>query len=261
MLHLEVHPGDGPPALLVHGVLSARSHWLPNLEALREVCTPVVVELLGHGRSPSPGEASAYAPSAYVGHFEDVRRRVGAERWFVIGHSLGAALTLRYVFDRPDVVIAHVFMNSNSAMADSRWEERVRAGVEASAAAIEAGGRDALRTHPLNPARGRRLPEDVREALSADAELHSPEGVANTFRHTVPGSSVRARVAENAVPALLVAGTRERAFQPSREYAEAHMPMLEVVEADGGHPVSIEDAGTFNRAVTRFFRGRAGGGR
>ena len=59
-LHYEVHPGDGPHLLLVHGMLSGRSHWLPNLRGLREFTTPVVVELFGHGRSPSPEQPERY---------------------------------------------------------------------------------------------------------------------------------------------------------------------------------------------------------
>lgn len=248
----QVHDGTGPHALLVHGVLSARSHWLPNLEALAEVCRPVVVELYGHGRSSSPDSASAYSPAGYSTAFDALRQSLALERWIVVGHSLGAALSLRYVFDHPDDVIAHVFMNSNSALADALWSSRVRRGVEAAADAIEAGGREAIRSHPLNPGRGRRLPGFVRDALVADAELHSPRGIAMTFRHTVPESPVRNRVGSNRVPALLVCGTREKSFAAARAYAAATMPMLEVVDADGGHAVSIEAADVFNEAVTSF---------
>src|SRR5689334_16889576 len=102
MLHHDVHDGTGEHLLLVHGFLSSRSHWLPNLEALSEVCRPVTVELWGHGRSPSPTDPAAYDPSAYPAAFGRVREEIGCERWFVCGQSLGAAFTLRYALDRPD---------------------------------------------------------------------------------------------------------------------------------------------------------------
>ena len=54
--YYEVHPGEGPYALFVHGFLSSRAQWLPNLNQLSTVCRPVVVELFGHGRSTSPAE-------------------------------------------------------------------------------------------------------------------------------------------------------------------------------------------------------------
>src|SRR4051812_13544831 len=111
-LHVEMHEGDGPPTLLVHGILSSRAQWLLNIEALRQVCTPVVIELWGHGRSPVPDDAAAFEPDAYEELFDAIRDDLGADRWFVIGQSLGAALTLRYALDRPERVMAHVFTNS-----------------------------------------------------------------------------------------------------------------------------------------------------
>ena len=148
-LHYDAHDGDGPFLLLVHGILSSRSQWMLNLDALATVSRPVVVELFGHGRSPSPADASAYAPQNYVREFERIREALGVERWFVCGQSLGAALTLRYVLDAPERVIAQVFTNSNSTLADASWAERVRPSMEAQAMRLEADGRRTLDEHPL----------------------------------------------------------------------------------------------------------------
>src|SRR5690349_20972563 len=117
MLHVEIHGGEGPLLLLVHGMLASRAQWQLNLPALRRVCRPVVVELLGHGRSPAPTHPDPYRPSAYVLEFERIRAELGAERWILCGQSLGAALTLRYALDHPERVQAQIFTNSNSAFA------------------------------------------------------------------------------------------------------------------------------------------------
>lgn len=254
-LSVEVHPGRSPYALLVHGLLSSRAQWQPNLAALAEVCRPVVVELLGHGRSPAPGDAGPYAPDAYVAAFERLRASLGVERWVVIGQSLGAALTLRYALDHAGRVDAHVFTNSASALGDEAWQRDVARAVHGTADRIEARGREALDALPLHPSRARRLPADAKAALVADAALADPGGVARTLRHTVPASSCRARASENRVPTLLVVGTRESGFAPAREHAERAMPHLTVVEADAGHAVNIEAARTFDGAVARFLTG------
>jgi pimeloyl-ACP methyl ester carboxylesterase len=251
-LHFNVHDGNGPYLLLVHGFLSARSHWLPNLPALSHVSRPVVVELLGHGRSPSPEDPAAYHPDAYVAIFEGIRAELGADRWFVCGQSLGAALTLRYALDYPDVVIAQVFTNSNSGLAERGWEERIRPGVEAQAQRFLQLGRQAIDEHPLNPTRSKRISPEVRTALEADVALHSPIGLANTGLYTVPPSSVRERVSETRVPSLLVVGEREQRFTEHRHYAEEYMPTLEVVTLDAGHAVNLEAEDAFNEAVVSF---------
>jgi pimeloyl-ACP methyl ester carboxylesterase len=211
-----------------------------------------VVELFGHGRSPTPDDPALYAPQHYEQEFERIRLALGVGRWLVCGQSLGAALTVRYALDFPDRVIAQVFTNSNSALAEKGWEQGVRPFMEEQARRLEAEGRRSLAEHPLNPGRNQRLDPEVRAALVADYALHTPRGIAYTGLYTVPPSSVRKRIVENSVPALLVVGEREKRFAGHRRYAEANMPLLEVVGLDGGHAVNLDAADGFNEAVLGF---------
>ena len=253
LLHFEVHGEEGPHLLLVHGFLSSRAHWLLNLEALCAFSRPVVIELLGHARSPSPDVPAPYAPDAYVAEFEALRATIGADRWLICGQSLGAALTLRYALDHPDRVIAQVFTNSNSALAGHDWARRVMPIMEAQAQQIEREGRAALDKHPFAPTRSRRLPPEAKHALIADYELHNPKGIAATARHTIPFSSVRDRIAETEVPTLLVTGDREEGFHDQARFAEQTIPGISVAHLNTGHAVNIEDAHGFNAATTKFF--------
>ena len=252
-LYHEVHGSRGPFLLLVHGMLSSRAQWMLNIEALSAFCRPVVVELFGHGRSPTPDGAGAYSPERYVAEFEALRRLLGVERWLICGQSLGAALTLRYSLDCAERVIAQASTNSNSALADEAWRERVIPLMSAQARHLREHGRAALDGHPLNPARGKRLPAEARAALVGDYALHTPEGVAATGLHTVPDSSVRDRASAVSVPTLLVAGEREKGFDEARAFAERTIPGIRVVGLDAGHAVNLEAAEQFNEAVVSFF--------
>ncbi len=253
-LYREAHGRNGPYLLLVHGMLSSRAQWMFNLDQLATACQPVVVELMGHARSPSPDQAECYAPGHYVAEFEAIREEVGADRWFICGQSLGAALTLRYSLDHPDRVVGQVFTNSNSALADSEWARRVLPLMEAQTRRLEREGRGALDGHPLHPGRGGRLPPEARDALVADYALHSVGGIAKTGLYTVPQSSVRERAREIEVPTLLVTGERERGFAEARRYAEATIPGIKTVALDAGHAVNLEAAAEFNHAVIDFIK-------
>ena len=253
-LYRDVYGDQGPHLLLVHGMLSSRAQWMYNINELASICQPVVVELIGHARSPSPEGAEFYTPAHYVAEFEAIREEVGAERWFICGQSLGAALTLRYSLDHPDRVIGQVFTNSNSALADSEWAQRVLPLMEAQSRRLESEGRAALDGHPLHPGRGRRLPQDAREALVSDYALHSVDGIAKTGLYTVPQSSVRERAGGIAVPTLLVAGEHERGFAEARRYAEETIPGIKTVALDSGHAVNLEAPAKFNDAVTGFIK-------
>jgi pimeloyl-ACP methyl ester carboxylesterase len=247
--------------LLVHGILSGRAQWGPNLAALATVGRPVVVELWGHGRSPTPRDPDAYRPDAYVEAFDRIRAQLGVDRWLLCGQSLGGSLTLRYALTHPDRVIAQVFTNSVSALGDEEWRSVRRKTGDALAEAIVAGGREAIERMPIHPLRATRIPEPAHRAVLDDAAMLDPEGVAMAFRHTATEASVRDRVSTNRVPTLLVCGEREKRFLPERDFATATMPHLEVVNIPGaGHAVNLEAAAEFNGAVTEFFRRHPSGG-
>lgn len=253
-MYFDVHGDAGKPyLLLVHGFLSSRAQWRPNLAALSKVSAPVVVELLGHGRSASPDDPKAYAVEAYVRRFEALRAHLGAERWFICGQSFGAGLTIRYALDHPARVIGQVFTNSISGLSPhARGSSRERA---ARAAALEDGGRDALKALPFYPRPSNRLAPVLWKDLVADAELASPGGVAHAIRSTVPDLSVAADLTRIAVPTLLVNGTRETAFQPLRDIAARDIPDLAIVDVEGGHSINIDRADAFDAAVVEFIEG------
>lgn len=254
-LYFETHGDAGLPVLMVHGMLSSRSQWIPNVPALREAgYRPVVIELLGHGRSPSPEEPERYTPDAYAAEFESIRAAIGAEEWYVIGQSLGAGLTLRYAILHPEHVIAQVFTNSNSALAGPEFFERVKASTARTAADLTRRGRAMIDDNRLNPAKSRSIPEDIRAALAADVALHTPFGYAMTGLNTTANSPVSEIIGKNTVPTLLVQGVREEQFRGAARWAKRNIPLLEVCEADAGHAVNIQAADTFNAAVIDFFR-------
>lgn len=251
-LYHEVHDGDGPYLLLVHGMLSSRAQWMPNLAALSAFSRPVVVELWGHGRSPTPDDPRHFSPDGYVDQFELLREELGVERWLLCGQSLGASFTLLYALEHPERVTAHAFTNTNSALAQPRSPDRmdyVRQQIER----LRTRGRAAIDEHPMSPLLNRKLSPELRDALAADIARITVDGYAAMMEHTQPASPLGHRLGENVVPTLLVVGEREERFAVLREHAERSMPRLEVVGLDANHAVNINQAEGFNRALRDFF--------
>lgn len=251
-LNVELHDGAGPYLLLVHGFLMSAAQWSPNVAALSKVCRPVVVELLGHGRSPTPEEPDAYLPNGYIEAFESIRKSLGTQRWFVCGYSLGAGLTIAYTLMYPERIFGHIFTNSTSAFADPAQIETWRGGAAESAAKIETGGIAAIEKMPVHPRHAKRLAAPLYDALMKDAARLNPRGIANTLRYTNPNVSVRARIQQNPRPALLICGSTEQRFAPNRAFAAQQMPQLSIVDLLVGHGVNMEDADGFNCAAADF---------
>ncbi|MDE0692442.1 MAG: alpha/beta fold hydrolase [Gammaproteobacteria bacterium] len=248
----DVHPGTGPYLLLVHGFLSSRAQWGPNVEALSAFCQPVTLELYGHGRSPSPADAALYNTRSYATTIDAIRERLGVERWFVCGYSLGATVTIRYALTHPHRLYGHVFTNSASAFAEHSGAADRQATAAANAKRIRDGGREALDRIAVHPRRAKRLPPATYDALVADAERIDPEGIAMAMEHMMPTASVRSDLGANTRPALLVCGRFEKRFAANRDFAATQMPHLEIVDVDAGHAVNMTATEAFNTAVERF---------
>ncbi|MBT6274063.1 MAG: alpha/beta hydrolase [Chromatiales bacterium] len=253
-LHWEVHTGNGPHALLVHGFLSSRAQWRLNLEAFSAYCTPVVVELWGHGRSARPDDPNQYLPESYLAQFESIREAVGAERWLMCGQSLGASLTLRYALAYPERTIAQVFTNSNSALATEALTRQRRIDATGAIEAIERDGMSAVEALRVHPKHATRLPADVHAELVADAALIEPLAIADSYRYLNPGSSVRDQIGNLTVPTMLACGRYEKRFIPHREFAETAITDLRVVDLEAGHAVNIQAADAFDAATCEFFK-------
>lgn len=253
LLYYEVHGTQGPHLLLVHGLLSSRSQWIPNIDALSAFCRPVIVELLGHGRSPSPENPDKYAPDHYVREFEHIRNELQIDRWFICGQSLGASLTLCYALQHPKHIIARIFTNSRSALTDESYEGMAKTLKER----LKTEGRRIIDSFPIHPAKNRRMPPDIKAAMVADVELIDATGFGNTLMVTIPGSSVRNMLHKTRVPTLMIVGRYDKAFARLQGVAEERIPDLTVQEFEGGHAVNIDAAEGFNAAVQDFILGLA----
>lgn len=253
-LHYHVHPGDGPYLFLVHGFLTSSVQWRDNLAALTEVVTPVTIDLWGHGDSPTPEEPAVYYPQHYVAEFDRIRTLLGATSILLCGYSLGAGLTLRYALTHPGRVIAQVFTNSSSGLADADEQAGWRASAASAGSRIRAGGLAAIEALPVHPMRAQHLSPSMYAALAEDAARLRPEGVARTLEITNPNASVRSEISGNRVNSLLACGTRESRFRSKRDYVAAQMPNLQIADLAVGHGVNMEDPAAFNDVVVSFFK-------
>ncbi|MFV0678529.1 alpha/beta fold hydrolase [Variovorax sp. tm] len=250
-LHAETVPGNGPPALLIHGLLSSRIQWRPNINALSRHIRPVLIDLWGHGLSPSPLDDDAYTVEAYVRQFDLIRQSLGISQVLMVAHSFGAGLAMHYAIRHPQHVRALVITNSTTAFADPD-DAAVYTAREEMATAISNDGLEAIRSLPMHPRRGKRLPVELKDKLIDQADAVAPLSVLRAMRITTPGLSMRHELGHIACPVLLVNGRREAGFQKYRDIAEKEIPSCEVVDLDVGHAVNLEDSTGFNHAISAF---------
>lgn len=102
LIHYEVL-GRGQPLVFIHGWLGSWRYWWPSMQALSAQHRSFAFDLWGFGdSSKSP---SMYSLAAYVEMLDQFVEQLGiAKPINLVGHSLGAAVALRYTSQHPESV-------------------------------------------------------------------------------------------------------------------------------------------------------------
>lgn len=102
LIHYEVL-GRGQPLLFIHGWLGSWRYWWPSMQAMSSQHRSFAFDLFGFGDSSKSPEF--YSLDAYVDMVDKFIDQLGVARpVYIIGHSLGAAVGLRYTQKYPDNV-------------------------------------------------------------------------------------------------------------------------------------------------------------
>ncbi|MDO5530481.1 alpha/beta fold hydrolase [Sutterella sp.] len=96
--------------VLVHGAASNASRWEEFTEktALREHWDVLRFDLRGHGASPTRTPATL---ERHAGDIEALLRAAGHERAVILGHSLGAAIAMRFADEHREAVKGLVLLD------------------------------------------------------------------------------------------------------------------------------------------------------
>ncbi len=253
----EVTPGPegAPPIVLIHGFTASRASFLSNIPGLARRFTVVSVELLGHGESDAPASVEAYGPGPATARLRGLLDALGYDRVLLCGHSLGAALALRFALDEPDRLAGLVVLNSNSAAGTPAWREAALPGMRSMAASIREHGVGVMKETRLYPGHSKRLPPEARDALIASFESARPEGFAGTAEGLVVNINSWERLPELSVPTLVVIGDRDLDFVKNAPAFVDRLPegLADTFTIEGaGHAANLEQPALFNAAVIGF---------
>lgn len=100
--------GVGPPVLLLHGIPETHLMWHKVAMRLAPEFTVVAADLRGYGDSskpPSTPDHTPYSKRAMARDQVEVMRRLGFERFFLVGHDRGARCAYRLALDHPEHVM------------------------------------------------------------------------------------------------------------------------------------------------------------
>jgi pimeloyl-ACP methyl ester carboxylesterase len=216
--------GEGAPIVLCHGITATRRYVVHGSRALERAGHAVVTyDARGHGESDPAPAGEGYGYPQLVADLEAVvAEAVGAERFLLGGHSMGAHTAVAYALAHPErvaglVLVGPVYTGAIEPGSLAYWD-----GL---AAALERGGVDGFVAY-------------VEREQMADSPWRD-----SVLRFT------RERLLRQRHPGALVEALREvprsRPFGEIGELGRLRMPALVVAsgdEADPGHPYAAAAA-------------------
>jgi len=104
--------GEGPDIVMLHGLLGNLAVWhLKMVPVLRKRFRVTTYDLRGHGRSDMP--PTGYTTEDHAADLQGLLDGLGMERVHLIGHSLGADISLHFALLHPDRVDKMVLIEAS----------------------------------------------------------------------------------------------------------------------------------------------------
>jgi proline iminopeptidase len=250
--------GRGYPLLLMHGGPGA-DHWtLLPFRRIADQFTLIFYDHRCNGRSEG-APVSSMTWENLTADADALRRKLGFERWAVLGHSFGGHVALEYALRYPDSLSHLVLLDTGG---DSRWSQQNAA--------------DLLARRGYSPRKvelvrrlfnGEFAPNEMFPILMriGGAYFHHPslwltfrdvirgewrtkmrpEALIFAGRHLVKGWTIMDRLGEITVPTLVMAGRDDFLFPPEHQLElAAGIPhaRLHIIERAGHNPHSEQPA-------------------
>jgi pimeloyl-ACP methyl ester carboxylesterase len=253
--------GEGLPVVLIHGLGASRVLWADLRDPLGAGYRVVAFDLRGAGetRELTPRELSL---ATWAEDLRGLLDELGVTRPVLVGHSLGAAIALKFALEWPEDVRALVLMGPDANL--SHLAPRMQAAVEL----IERVGFRAWvegywsHNTPFAPRSLEREPEILdryREMLLRN----DASDYVRSCRAIAAAEDLTGRLREVTEPALVIVGGADDRTLP--EHGRALAERLgdgTLVELPGvGHTLPLEAAAEVAEAVRRFLGSVDGSGR
>jgi 2-succinyl-6-hydroxy-2,4-cyclohexadiene-1-carboxylate synthase len=189
----------------------------------------------------------------FVGTADALAHRGGPGTW--VGYSMGARLALRLTLDNPSFVSALVLVSGSPGIASAGAREARTAADERQAQELERDGVDAFLERWLDQRLFETLPRDA-AMLDDRRRGNTVRRLAHQLRALGPGTQepLWDRLAELAMPVLLVAGGYDRAYsETAQRMAAAIGSNAEVaILPRTGHAVHLEQPKELAQLLTSW---------
>ncbi|WP_226647077.1 2-succinyl-6-hydroxy-2,4-cyclohexadiene-1-carboxylate synthase [Mesobacillus subterraneus] len=250
--------GDGFPLVLLHGFTGAASTWKPFCPIWGQHSTLLMVDLIGHGETESPGDMARYDIKKAAMDLKELLDQLGIERADFLGYSMGGRTAITFASLFPERVRKLVLESTTPGMVNYEDREARIQQDHKLADKIENEGLerfiDFWESIPLFKSQ-LNLPAEVREQIRSQRLRNDPVGLANSLRGMGTGAqpSWWDKLEVFDFETLLITGELDEKFCRIATDMASRLPNPTHLTINGcGHAIHVEEREKFGTIVSEF---------
>jgi 2-succinyl-6-hydroxy-2,4-cyclohexadiene-1-carboxylate synthase len=250
--------GNGFPLLLLHGFTGAASTWKPFCPIWGQHSALLMVDLIGHGETESPGDMARYDIKKAAMDLKELLDQQGIEKADFLGYSMGGRTAITFASLYPERV-RKLVLESTTPGLDNPGDREARIQQDHKLAdRIENEGLekfiDFWESIPLFQSQ-LNLPAEVREQIRSQRLRNDPVGLANSLRGMGTGAqpSWWDKLEDFDFETLLITGELDEKFCIIAKDMASRLRNPTLLTINGcGHAIHVEEREKFGTIVSEF---------
>lgn len=256
------HPREIDPnkdyILFLHGFTGCAEDWLPVFEQLPDKYNLFALDLIGHGKSDSPGDPAYYTTESIVNQIKHVKDHLTSNKIFLLGYSMGGRAALSFATTYPED-IKGLILESSSAGIKNDEEKQKR--YESDLKIIEF-----IETHTIEEFiemwtdqelfnTQRRFSNEKLKMLRKKKAAGSKIGYANSLKGFSTGvmPSLHDKLKKFQIKSLLISGDLDTKFTGiNARLAKRFFKAKHKIVKNSGHNTHLEEQKRFIEIVTNY---------
>lgn len=251
--------------VFLHGFTGSTATWneiaaaLPNYKI-------VLIDLLGHGKTESPQEASRYAMNLQVRDLKKLLAKLELTDYALAGYSMGGRTALAFATAFPEQIRLLILESASPGLKTTAEQMERQLRDEKLAERILGDGLlefvDFWERIPLFDSQ-KNLPPKVQERIRQERIEQQPLGLANSLIGMGTGSqaSYWEGLAHLEMPVLLMAGTMDAKFMDIAKRMEERIASATFCAIEAGHAIHVEKPAEFATIVSEYLSANYQGGK
>lgn len=256
--HLEIHQEDPfkPYLLMLHGFMGDSRSFKHLLKDLNQVCNPVTIDLLGHGKTEKVCEPKRYREDHQIADLEEIILQIPKQPTMIYGYSMGGRLALKTASAKPGLFRGIILESTNPGILNEGERKQRKATDMERAQEIEKDFEGFLHRWEKLPLFQSKIDSqhEIVENYKQMQQAQDPKAMAASLRGFGTGvmEPVTAGHQEFRVPALLLAGSEDQKYVASNNEMKSLFIDVSNHVIPAGHRVHLDNPQKFTQHITSF---------